>query len=187
MPLESLWHLHCSVLKPLLQIVPINTFVYRVPVRSWVLMVKNPIERHDSCVKLAQQVLPNVVYAVLIMPLIHLWNVAFHRSNIRQDIHVAVFPDVMEAVNRVCAHRCGGIPAADRFGVLNCRAEVVADSEDVLCCQANLAIYETSLSQLCLLVILECTVQSALTFHYVLPSLMNFGGWRAFERRLVPK
>ena len=52
--------------------IPVDTFVNGVAIGSWVLVVQNPIERHNGRVKFAHEILSNVIDAMLIMSLVHL-------------------------------------------------------------------------------------------------------------------
>lgn len=52
-PFEAIGHLNGPTLEPPLQVVPIDAFVNRVPIRCWVLVIQDPVERHDRCIEFA--------------------------------------------------------------------------------------------------------------------------------------
>ena len=94
-------------------------------------MIKNPTEWHDCRVKLAHELLSDVVHAMLVMSLVHFWNVFFEGLDIRGNVDVMILPDVVQAMDGVCTHCCCEIATADGFWVLN-GCKVVADTDDIV-------------------------------------------------------
>ena len=93
-----------------------------------------------------------------------------------------VLPDIMEAVDGVGAHCRGRVSSADGFRISD-GCEVVPDSEDVICRDADLTVWVESMSTYALTV----GRQIVLTLHDFVPSLVDFGCRGAFKRRLVPQ
>ena len=58
-------------------------------------MIKHPIKRHDGRVKLAHQVLSDVIDAVFVVSFIHLRDVLLGGFDIWQDLHVVVLPYIV--------------------------------------------------------------------------------------------
>jgi len=110
-PFEALGHLNGPVLKPPLQVVPIDAFVDRVPIWCRVLVIQDPVERHDRCVEFAHQVLPDIIHAVLIVSLVHFGDIRLFGTDFGQHVDVMVLPYVVEAMDGMSAH-CGGEIAA---------------------------------------------------------------------------
>ena len=66
-------------------------------------MVANPAVRHDSRVKLAHYILPNVINTTFVMPFIHLRTTALGALCRRKHIDVVILPNKMQAVNGMSA------------------------------------------------------------------------------------
>lgn len=70
-PPKPVRHLHPSIREPGLHRVPVDALVPRVAVRGRLLVVAHPRQRQHRRVKLALQILPHVVDAVLIVESVH--------------------------------------------------------------------------------------------------------------------
>ena len=103
-------------------------------------MLSYPIERHHRRVKLAHQILPNVVYAMLVVPLVHLRDAGLGGPHVFRDVDVVVLPDVVEAMDGVGPHGSGRVTASCRGGILD-GCEVVADAQDIRGRDTDLAIW----------------------------------------------
>ena len=119
--------------------IPIDALVNRIAIRRRILMVQHPVEWHDCGVKLTHQVLSYVVDAVLIMSLVHLRNVFPKALDFGRYVDVVVLPNVVEAMDGVGAHSGGWISTTDRVWILD-GCEIVPDSENVICTDANLTV-----------------------------------------------
>lgn len=95
MPFKSLRHRYRSVLEPLLQRIPVHTLVDGVSVWRGILMIPNPVERHDGRVKFAHEILPDIVDAMLVMEFVHFRYTILGGLNFRRNSNIVVLPDVM--------------------------------------------------------------------------------------------
>ena len=73
-PDKTLRYLDCSFLQPILNSVPINSFLHSVGVRSRILMVKHPVVCDECGIEVAHKTLPDVVHAVFVVSLVHIRN-----------------------------------------------------------------------------------------------------------------
>ena len=120
------------------------------------------------------------------MALVHLGDLGLSGLHVGRDGDVVVLPDVVQTVEGVRAHCCGRVAAVgDGRRVFDCGGEVVADADDVFCCDANLTIC----LMLSLVAVLFATrlKMHLRTLHDALPGLLDFWrGW-TFEWRFVPQ
>ena len=66
-------------------------------------MRTHPIQRNDGRVKFAHEILSNVIDAVLVMALVHLWYLILESLYVWQNRRVVVLPNVVQAVYGVGA------------------------------------------------------------------------------------
>jgi hypothetical protein len=130
-PLEPRGDLHSAVLQPALHRVPIDALVHGIRVRRWLLMVADPVVRHEASIELAHDTLPDVVYAVLIVALIHLGDFPHLARHVWERSAVVVLPDVVQAVDLVRAHRRDHVAAARLRWEPDSRAQRMVDALDV--------------------------------------------------------
>ena len=112
--------------------VPVHTFVNGVSVWSRVLVIQNPVERHDRGIEFAHEVLADVIHTMLVVSLVHLGYVGFLSSNLGQNIDVVILPYVVQAMNGMSTHCGRKISSSYIFGVLDC-CQVMANSSNVIC------------------------------------------------------
>lgn len=136
MPLEALGHIHSSILQPVLDPVPVHTLVEGVAVRSWLIVLVDPVVRDDARVKVAHETLAEVVDAVLVVALIHLRGALLVGFCLGEVGGVVVLPDVVEAVDVMCSHGYCEVAPADLRRVLH-GGQVVPNALDVFGCDAD--------------------------------------------------
>ena len=102
-------------------------------------MIQHPIIRNDARIELAHQTLPDVIDAVLVMPLVQLRYAVGLLTDFGEVAHVVVLPDVVQAVQLVGADGRGDVAATGFGGELGGCA-VVADFEDVFFRDADEAV-----------------------------------------------
>ena len=140
MRLVSLRNRHRFVFDPLLQQIPIDTFVNGISVWCGILVMPNPVEWHDSGVEFAHEILPDIVDAVLIMSFVHLRYTVLGGLDFRRKFDIMILPNVMQAMNGVGTHCCSKISATRRSRVLD-RCQIMADSDNVVCRDADLTVW----------------------------------------------
>ena len=151
-------------------------------------MRAHPVQRNGCGIELAHEVLPDVIDAVLVVPLVHFRDLRLGFFDFREDGDVMVLPDVVQAVQGVRTRRDDGVvAAADGGGVPGC-GEVVTDAKDVRGWDADLAVCKGKFS----LVIMKGKgwgkgEEGCITLHDGMPGFLDLRGRRPFEGRLVPE
>lgn len=101
-----------------------------------------PVQRNHRGIEFAHEVLPDIINAVLVVPLVHLRDLSLGCFDFREDGNVVVLPDVVQAVESVRAGCDDWVAAAAYRGRVPHRGEVMADAEDIGCWDADLTVCE---------------------------------------------
>lgn len=102
-PNKALRNLYFPLFQPVLQRIPISTFVMRIRMRCRVLMIQDPIVRNYARIKLAHKILSDIVNAMLVVSLIKLWDCGLPVFLLRNQVYIMILPDVMKAMQLVRA------------------------------------------------------------------------------------
>jgi len=76
-------------------------------------MIKNPVVRDDARVKLAHEILSDVVNTMLVMSLVKLWNRVLPMLLAGNLINVMILPDIVQAMQLVRADCSGNVSPTD--------------------------------------------------------------------------
>ena len=113
-PPKPFRHLHSHLPQHLLHPVPIDAPVPRVPIRRRLLIIADPIVGNDARVIVAHDALAQIIDAVLVVALVHVWHGLFRSALFREVVavgKVVVLPEVVQAVEVVGAAGDGNVAA----------------------------------------------------------------------------
>lgn len=121
-PFKTLRYLNRLLFKHRSQHTPINALVPRITIRRRLLIITDPIVRDDSRVIMTHDPLPQIINAVLVMPLVHIRHRLLRLRLLGKETQMVVLPEVVQAVD-VVGTACDGHVAprgrGDRSGEEN--------------------------------------------------------------------
>lgn len=163
-PFKTRRYLDCAVFQPALQGIPVDAFMHSVRVWRRLLVIENPVVRHESRVELAEDTLSDIIDAVFVMPFVHGGYLFDLAHDVREIRTVVILPDVVEAVYLVRANGSCHVPTTCLGGELDGGTDGMIDTLKVRGRHGDHSV-----------------------FHDRMPGFLHCrGGW-ALERRVKPK